>query len=177
MNRRLGVWLVIVLLGASALLSAEESVRIQPIVSENDVLVSFELTDAYTSDVRDAIASGLRTTFAYEIELRMVGPLWVDRTIARVLVSAQDEYDNLTRRHRLSRTLDGHVDEVLVTEDDALVAPWLTRFSRLLLCKTSQLDASHDYYVRVRARSRPQGASFLGWASSITGRTRFTFIP
>jgi hypothetical protein len=165
------------LLAGSPALSAAESLRIVPIVSVDDVVVSFELVDAYTQDVREAISSGLRTTFSYEVELRMVGTLWVDRTVARVLVSAQDEYDNLTRRHKLQRTVDGHVEDAIVTEDDSVVGPWLTTFARLPLCKTSRLDASREYYVRVRARSRPQGASLLGWASAITGRTRFTFIP
>jgi hypothetical protein len=177
MNRRLNLWFTIALLAGGALLSAAESLRIVPIVSVDDVLVSFELVDAYTQEVREAISSGLRTTFTYDVELRMVGPLWVDRTVARVLVSTHDEYDNLTRRHALQRAIDGHVEAALVTEDDSVVGPWLTTFARLPLCKTSRLDASREYYVRVSARSRPQGASFLGWASTVTGRTKFTFIP
>ena len=59
---------------------SKESLRIVPIVNDNEVLVSFELADAYTTDVREAISSGLRTTFTYDVELRMVAPLWVDRS-------------------------------------------------------------------------------------------------
>jgi len=177
MNRRLCLWCVMALLAGGSILGAAESLRIVPIVHVDDVLVSFELTDAYTKDVREAISSGLRTTFTYDVELRMVGSLWVDRTIARVVASTSDQYDNLTRRHTLSRTANGHVEEASVTEDESVVGRWLTTFSRLPLCKTSQLDASRDYYVRISARSRPQGASLLGWARTVTGRTKFTFIP
>jgi hypothetical protein len=177
MNRRFFLWCVMALLVAGPIVGAAGSFRIVPIMQVDEVLVSFELADAYTREIREAIASGLRTSFTYDVELRVVGPLWVDRTIASVVASTSDQYDNLTRRHSLSRTVDGHVEEASVTEDDSVVARWLTAFVRLPLCKTSQLDPSRDYYVRISARSRPQGASLLGWASSITGRARFTFIP
>ena len=177
MNRRLCLWCVMGLLVWGATLRASESLRIVPLVHGDEVLVSFELADAYTKDVREAIASGLRTTFTYDVELRMVGSLWMDRTISAVVVSASDRYDNLTRRHILSRTVNGRVQESSVTEDESVVGRWLTTFGRVPLCRTSVLDASRDYYVRIRARSRPQGASLLGWANAITGRAKFTFIP
>src|SRR4051812_9927063 len=49
---------------------AAEGVRIIPLVRDDAVLVSFELTDGYTPAVKDAVHSGLKTTFTYEIELR-----------------------------------------------------------------------------------------------------------
>src|SRR5262249_53667822 len=98
---------------------AEESLKITPFISDNHVVVSFELDDAYNDSVREAIASGLRTTFTYELELRTFA--WIDRTIGTTVVSTTDRYDNLTRRHTLTRTVDGRVEGVLVTEDDNVV--------------------------------------------------------
>jgi hypothetical protein len=165
-----------VLAGGTGVLS-KESLRIVPIVNDSDVLVSFELADAYTNDVRDAISSGLLTTFTYDVDLRMVAPLWMDRTIVTVVVSTSDQYDNLTRRHILTRTIDGRVEATLVTEDEAVVRQWLTRFSRLPVCRTSRLDSGREYYLRIGARSRPHGESLLGWVNAITGQAKFTFIP
>src|SRR3954447_12343477 len=91
------------LLGAGALVRGAESLRIVPIVGNDKVLVSVEFADAFTDEVREAIGSGLRTTFTYQIELRMTVPVWVDPTICTVVVTATDQYDNLTRRHTLSR--------------------------------------------------------------------------
>jgi hypothetical protein len=160
-----------------AVLEAAEGLRIVPIVRDDQVLVSVDLDQAYTTEVREAIASGLRTTFTYDVELRMVVPAWVDRTIATVVINTSDEYDNLTRRHTLTRAIDGRVVETMVTEDEAAVRPWLTSLRRLRLCNTSKLDSSRDYYVRISARSRPAGASIVGWASSITSQVKFTYIP
>ena len=168
---------IIVVLAAGASLRAAESLRIVPITSGDQVVVSVELADAYTTDVREAISSGPRTTFTYDVELRMVVPGWVDQTVATAVVNISDQYDNLTRRHSLSRTVDGRVEEASVTEDESVVRRWLTTFSRMPLCRTAKLDPSRDYYVRIRARVRPRGTSLLGWASGITGMAKFTFIP
>ena len=177
MIRRLCVWSVTLLVAAGTVVLAAESLRIVPVASDDKVVVSFELGDAYNTEVKEAISSGLKTTFTYEIELRMVVPIWVDRTIATSVVSTSDQFDNLTRRHRLSRSIDGKVEEVSVTEDEALVRRWLTSFSRLPLTATSKLDQSKDYYVTVRAQVRPRGTSLIGWVNGVTGSAKFTFVP
>jgi len=117
------------LLAAAAPGVAQDALRISTLNSNNQVVVSFELTGAYDDSVRDAIASGLRTTFTYTLELRT--PAWIDRTIGTTIVTMTDQYDNLTRRHTLTRTIDGRVDDELVTEDSAVVKTWLTKLSRV----------------------------------------------
>jgi hypothetical protein len=175
--RKLLLWSVLAVVTAGTVVHAAETLRIVPLISDDTVLVSVELSDAYTEDVREAIASGLRTTFTYEVELRQVVPAWVDRTITTAVVSTLDQYDNLTRQHSLSLMIDGRVQDVLVTEDEAAVEKWLTVFTRLPLYRASRLEANRDYYVRIRARVRPRGTSLLGWTGGINGQARFTFIP
>jgi hypothetical protein len=175
------VWVRAALVAAAvmavvAAVRAADGLRVTPIARDGKVVVSFELTDAYTQAIRDAITSGLKTTFTYDLELRTIVPAWVDRTIATVEVTTADQFDNLTRRHTLTRLVDGRVDEVLVTEDEAVVRAWLTTGTRLPLCQTSKLDSARDYYVRVTVRTRPHG-SLLGWAGAITAQSKFTFVP
>ena len=160
---------------ATATLLSEETLRITPFISDNRVVVSFELNDAYTDAVREAIASGLRTTFSYQLELRT--PAWIDRTVGTTIVSTTDQYDNLTRRHTLTRTVDGRVEGALVTEDDAVVKTWLTKWTRVPVADTAKLDPARDYYVRVTTHARPLGGSLLGLTKTITGQARFTFVP
>jgi hypothetical protein len=174
MLRRSCVWAVVLLL-AVATVRTEETLRITPFINDNRVVVSFELNDAYTDAVREAIASGLRTTFTYQLELRTPG--WIDRTVGTTIVATTAQYDNLMRRHTLTRTVDGRVEDVLVTEDDAIVKTWLTKWNRVPVADTAKLDASRDYYVRVTTRTRPAGGSLLGLTKTITGQVKFTFIP
>jgi hypothetical protein len=175
-SHRHWIWFVVVVVASGAIAHAAESLRVTPTVRDDKVLVTFELADAYTESVRDAITSGLRTTFTYELELRTIVPAWVDRTIATTSVSATDHYDNLTRKHTLTRSVDGRVEELSVTDDEAIVKTWLTTWSRLPLCDTSKLDPTRDYYVRVTARTR-SFASLLGWGKSITAQVKFSFVP
>lgn len=180
MIRRMLLWSVVgvaAFAAAGVIARAAESLRIVPVVHEGEVLVSVELNDVDVAEIREVIASGLRTTFTYDIELRMVVPAWVDRTIATAAVAISDQYDNLTRQHRLSKSIDGRVVESLVTTDESEAHKWLTTLARVPLCETSKLDASRDYYVRISTRERPHGASIFGWGPAITGQAKFTFIP
>ena len=177
MTRRHLICSALAVVGAMHVVGAEERLRIVPLVHEKQMVVSLEIADAYTDDVREAIASGLRTSFTYDVELRMLVAGWVDRTIASSVVSISVQYDNLTRRHSLSRTVDGRIDEAVVTEDEELVAKWLTSVERLPLCATAKLERNRDYYVRVNARKRPQRTFPFAWTGPTSGQAKFTFIP
>lgn len=180
-HNRFGSWgralCVLGVLLASATLQAADGVRIIPVVHGDRVLITYDLRDGFTPEVQEAIASGLRTTFTYTLELRMEVPVWVDRTIDSAVVTCSDQYDNLTRRHNLVRALDGRVEDAVVTDDVAFVKKWMTTADRLPLFKTSRLEANHDYYVRVSVQARPRGGSMLAFGSAASGMARFTFIP
>jgi hypothetical protein len=171
------LWVLAVVLAVGAVVRAATAIRIVPIVRDQAVVINVELTDGYTPEVREAIASGLRTTFTYDVDVRMVVPAWVDRTVATRVIGMSDHYDNLRRRHSLSRMIDGRVEEAIETDDEEVVRKWLTSLSGLAVCPTSKLDPNRDYYVRISASVRPPGTSLLGWANAVTNQVKFTFIP
>ena len=73
----------------------QQTLRVVPIVRAEQVLVSFELANGLTDEVRAAILSGLKTTFTYTVELRMEVPLFVDRTIGTTTINSSVEYRQL----------------------------------------------------------------------------------
>jgi hypothetical protein len=167
---------VFLLLGAVT--HAEPDLSVTPIARDGQVLVSFELSDGITDDVRDAIQSGLPTTFSYEIELRRGSALF-DRTVASVTITAMVRFDNLTRRYQMSRTVDGRVEDARPTEDLDAMRRWMTRFDRIPISTTSTLETNGEYYVRIRAHTRPHNSWFF-WPwdrGSVLGHAKFTFIP
>lgn len=165
----------VVLMGALA--HAEGTLRIVPLVRDEQVQVSIDLDNGYSEEVREGINGGVRTTFTYDVDLKMIVPVWVDRTIATLVVTTSDRYDTLTRLHNLSRTVDGRVVEALVTDNEAVAKKWLTSLNGLVLCRTSRLDPHREYYVRISAGVRPPGATLLGWATGVTNLAKFTFVP
>jgi hypothetical protein len=178
-QRRKGLlpWCAALVVAALATTHAAEGLRIVPLVRDQNVLVTFELTDGFTEQVKDAIHSGLKTTFTYSVELRLAVPAWVDRTIATTVVTNSVEYDNLTRQATLVRTLDGRVDKSEVTSDESIVRDWMTTFYRLPLFRTQILEANREYYVRVVATARPtNGVLLWPWGSGTSGQAKFTFL-
>jgi hypothetical protein len=168
---------VLALASLTATLAAAEGLRIVPLVRDDRVLVTFELADGFTDEVRAAIRSGLKTTFTYTIDLRLEVPAWVDRTIATTVVANSVEYDNLTRIHTLVRVVDGKVDSQQRTDNEAIVQQLMTSFQRLPLFRTSILEPNREYYVRISATARPSNGAFLWpWGSGTSGQAKFTFV-
>jgi hypothetical protein len=165
-------------LSLTVTLSAQQQgLRIVPLVRDDHVLVTFELADGFTDEVRAAIRSGLKTTFTYTVDLRLEVPVWIDRTIGTAVVSNSVEYDNLTRRHTVVRMIDGRVEDSEETEDEPLVRQWMTSFQRLPLFRTATLEPNREYYVRINATARPSNGAFLWpWGSGTSGQAKFTFI-
>src|SRR4051812_46547888 len=92
-NKWLCLWCAAIVCATGIIAQAAQTLRIIPIVHPDQVLVSFEVSDGYTNDVRDAIASGLRTTFSYDVEVRMIARMWVDPIVATAVVGVSDRYD------------------------------------------------------------------------------------
>jgi hypothetical protein len=182
-RRRTRLWLIpVAALVAVALLRegvAAQSVTITPVTRDGHVLVSFELAGAFNDQVQAAIKSGLTTSFTYEIELRRAATLWLDRTIDVAQVAASVKFDNLTRRYQVSILRNGRVEDSWISDDADQVRRAVTVFSRLPLFSTGRLEPNAEYYVRVKARTRPHNALFvLPWdRDGVLGSATFTFLP
>ncbi len=150
-------------------------ITVTPIARDGQVVVSFDMIDAFTPEVRDAIQSGLSTTFTYDVELRRAG--LIDRTVASVALSATVRFDNLTRRYQMSRAVDGRIEDARPTEDHDAVRSWMTHFERVPLSATAALETNGEYSVRVRAHTRPRNTWFFWpWGGTALGQAKFTLI-
>jgi len=168
---------LVLLTAVRAFAQTSEGLRVVPLVRDDQVLVSFTLNDGFTEEVRAAIQSGLKTTFTYAAELRLDVPGWVDRTMGTSTATSSVEYDNLTRRYALIRSIDGKVVDTRSAEDERAVRLWLTVLQRLPLFRTSVLEANREYYVTVRATARPSNGSILWpFSSGTSAQAKFTFI-
>ena len=175
-------FLALIFIAATASLaqaqSQSETLRVRPLLKDGQVLVSFSLDGGLTDEMKAVVQSGLRTVFTYTVELKLRVPAWVDRTVASAVVSTSVDFDNLTRRHTVSQSRNGRVEQSFVVEDPAEVAQMVTHCDRLALFDTKTLEANREYYGRVRADARPRSNSTLWpWSGTASGFARFTFIP
>jgi hypothetical protein len=98
--------------------------------------------------------------------------------VGSAVITNTVQFDNLTRRHTVMRTLDGRVEDSVVTEDENVVRGLMTTFNRLPLFRTSRLEPNREYYIRVRAQASPRSGAFLWpWNGGPSGLAKFTFIP
>ena len=174
-----GATVCVLWVAVSPVVRAQGDVRVTTLAREDHVVVSLELPGAYTEEIRDAVASGLETTFGFDIELRQPVAFWLDRTVDQVSVSASVQYDGLTGRYRVRRIVDGRVEQVQVVGEEAAVRQLLTTLERLPLFSTRDLETNGDYRVRVRVDTRPRTGWFR-WPWNRTaalGRASFTFLP
>lgn len=171
-------WCLGAILAVATSVQAADGIAIVPLVRDGRVLVSFTFEDGVTDNLSAAIQSGLETTFTYTVDLRVQVPAWVDRTIASATISNTVHYDTLTRRHTVVRSVDGRVEDELNTEDESLVREMLTTFTRVPLFSSAPLEPNREYYIRVRAQTRPHDTLFpVPWREGPSGQTTFTFIP
>ena len=125
------------LLAAATLVGAEQAIQVTPLVRDGHVYVSFQLSDAFENEeIRDAIHSGLKITFVYDVELRRSAAAWLHRTIESSTVSAGVRYDNLARRYQVTLNADGRTEDSRTLDRESLAREWLTRFDRLDLFPT-----------------------------------------
>ena len=118
-------------------------------------------------------------SFIYKVDLRRSSVPWFDRTLASSVVKATVKYDNLTRRYRLTRSIDGRIGDAETTDSEEVAWAWLTsEFERLPLFSSVRLESNGEYYVRVSAHAAPRNASFVWpWrGDDVVGFMKFTLI-
>jgi hypothetical protein len=172
------------LMATVALSASSEDVRITPISSGGQVLVSIAVRDAWTMGTREVLQSGLVLRFEYEVELRKPGSLpfgLTDTTLADASITARAQYDTLSGGYKVSRMRDGHVIKSDQFHQEGEVRDWLTNVERVALDPVKPLEVNAEYAVHVRLTTSPRRSvslfSILPFGKEeITGRETFTYI-
>jgi Domain of unknown function (DUF4390) len=186
-------WLAGLLCGLAAAASAQSAphtsapagsgddaiITVAPQTHGDAIIVSFSTPRAVTPAVEHAIASGLPTTFTYDVELRRPSTFWFDKLVDSARIAVTVRFDPLTRRYHVTLLQDGRVAEERTTDRVEDVRRWVSTFERLPLFTTRELQEHTTYDVRVRGRTTPRHSwSFWPWARpSAHGSAGFTFLP
>jgi hypothetical protein len=154
-------------------------ITVAPVARGDSILVSFSTSRAVTPAVEQAIASGLPTTFTYDVELRRPSMFWFDKLVDSARIAVTVRFEPLTRRYHVTLLQDGRVAEERTTDHVEDVRRWVSVFDRLPLFTTRELEQHTAYDVRVRGRTSPRHTwSFWPWARpSAHGSAGFTFLP
>jgi len=154
-------------------------ITVAPQARGDSIIVSFSTPRAVTPAIEQAIASGLPTTFTYDVELRRPSTFWFDKLVDSARIAVTVRFEPLTRRYHVTLLQDGRVAEERTTDKVEDVRRWVSTFERLPLFTTRELQEHTAYDVRVRGRTSPRHTwSFWPWERpSAHGSAGFTFLP
>ena len=150
-----------------------------PIVRAEGVLVSFRVEDAFDEELTHAIETGLEVTFRYNVELKRVRGLWLDKKLLARQIRMTVAYDNLTKRYSLTREIDGEIDATEVVADVSAMRRFMTTIESLLLFNTALMVSNQEYYLRVNGTMKDRNLLLLiPWDSGADWReAHFTYLP
>jgi len=154
-------------------------VDLVPLVRKHAIRVSFAMRDAFSPDVEQAVASGLQVNFDYEVQLKKVRTLWLNQKLVSRRIRTTVVYDNLTKRHKLTREIDGQIVATEVVSDPEVMRRFMTRFENLELFDVALLEPNSEYYLRVKGVVKERNFFlFIPWDfGSGWTKSYFTYIP
>ena len=154
----LGPFFAVVLVGlvlfGAASAGEESDARLSGLevrVADGWVRVSFDLEGAFDDAVRERIASGLATSFTYQLRLVRPRRLWFDKVVGSATVEVVARYNALTREYAINTKRDGElVGSRVVSSAEELEAA-ATRLEDFAAVEVAGLRAERPMVVRARA--------------------------
>lgn len=120
-------------------------------IEDRQVLVSFHLEGAYDTSTEQSIASGLPTSFTYELRLVRRRKLWFDKTVLSSTVQVVAMYNALTREYLINTKHDGNLVGSKVVRDPAELEATMTRLVRFPIFAITETPSDRQVVLRARA--------------------------
>ncbi|MFQ5790276.1 MAG: DUF4390 domain-containing protein [Acidobacteriota bacterium] len=156
-----------------------EIVDLVPLIKKDKLVLSLHMTQAFVADIERAIASGLPVQFRYIVQLKKVRAAWFNKKVATRRVMTTVTYDNLTKRYKLFREVDGEIDATAVVSDPEEMRRFMTTLESMELFDTSLLEPNGEYYLRVKGVMKDRNLFlFIPWdLGSAWKKAYFTYLP
>ncbi len=121
--------------------------------------VSFQVKDAFTQDIEEAIKSSIPTSFNFIIELSRVSQAWFDESAGRWEFKHTVRYDTLKEEYEI---ILGEKDgEVVRTKDLQDMKDVMTTGLNIILSTATQLNPGDEYELKIMAELKTVKLPFL----------------
>ena len=173
------LWLTWLFLTAGVPVWGADIVDVVSVVRKDKIIVSFQMTGAFSDEVESTIESGLPVSFLFTVQLKKVRTIWLNEKVTTRNIRTTVTYDNLTERYMLSREIDGEIQATDVVSDPEAMRRFMVTLESLELFDTAILEANGEYYLRLKGVIRDRNLFlFVPWDVG-TGWTKkyFTFLP
>jgi hypothetical protein len=122
-------WSTFLILGLATAISGEPVLDdFQVTLNGGQVLVDFHLANGLDAETRERIASGLPTSFVYELELLRDRKHWWDRGLDSTLLEVVAMYNAVTREYLVNTKQGGRLIESRTVRDEVELERAMTVF-------------------------------------------------
>lgn len=129
----------------------------QPILTDiklantrDDLLIYFEVENAFRPKITQSIENGIPTPFSFHVSLYRTGGSWLDKKISDLDVQSTIKYNSLKQEYTVSRPWKEQKPAVTKSFDEA--RDWMTRVDNLVVTPLKDLVKGEKYQIRIRAK-------------------------
>ena len=147
----IGVIVLTLLLCNPLVVSAQEASLSNIIVTNtrDDLLVYLTVDGAFREQMKQAVLSGVPTTFTFLITLNQVRNLWANKEVVDLKVSHTIKYNILKKEFSVKRSWEN--GKPLVTQSFDEAKKWMSEIDGMKLVSLSRLEKDKQYQLRAKA--------------------------
>ncbi len=147
----MAAWSSLLILGLALAASGEPTIENLSVTAHGgQVLVSFHLANGLDAETRERIASGLPTSFIYELELKEDRKHWWDRGLDGTVIEVVAMYNAVTREYLVNTKRGGRLIESRNVRDEVELEHAMTVFEAFPAFTMADDQDHARFLVRMR---------------------------
>lgn len=143
---------VVLCLLLPSIVFAEETAVIKNIKLANtrdDLLIYFDVKQAVTPKINQAVLNGIPTTFSFYITLYKTGDSWFDKKISDIQIKSTLTYNSLKKEFSVLRPWKNEIPVITPSFEEA--KSLMTEIDNLTIIPLNQLVKGDKYQLRIKA--------------------------
>jgi len=132
---------------------AEETASIENIKLANtrdDLLTYFDVKQAFTEKINQAVLNGVSTTFSFYITLYKTDGSWFDKKISDIQIKSTLKYNSLKKEFSVLKPWKD--EKAIVTQSFEEAKSLMTEIDNLKIIPLNQLVKGDKYQLRIKAK-------------------------
>lgn len=117
--------------------------------TRDDLLTYFDVKQAFTEKINEAILNGIPTTFSFYINLYKTDGSWFDKKVASVEIKSTLKYNSLKKEFSVTRPWKEGVDVTTSSFEEAQAL--MTEIDNLKIVGLNKLVKGDKYQLRIKA--------------------------
>ncbi len=146
------VFTVVLQLFAPAIIRADTSpvlTNIKLANTRDDLLTYFEVKNAFTEKITQAVQNGIPRTFSFYVSLYKTSDSWLDKRIADITFTSTIKYNSLKQEYAVFRPWKD--EKPSVTQSFEKAKAWMTEIDNLKVIPLEDLVKAEKYQIRIKA--------------------------